>query len=260
MATCCPNDPIYQLLHPNIPQCLGSMKIPIIGQCGSYKQCVSGKWTTQTCPAGQRFSALLMKCITAYIGKCATPRPTQNTTTTPSTTTTTGTTVSTTSGTTANGTTTTTKKPQICPPNLKIPDVFNCTDYYACGSNGISHQACPSGQYYNCWTKSCSTKKSPLCCNALTFPTLQPVNCPTNNVTNSVPLSCTSYYECVNNVVVRKKCPNFQAFDTWTQTCMSPLKARCGLKPGLTVCSAWFNSTLPFISVNFDLSVVCPKF
>lgn len=178
-----------------------------------------------------------MRCRTARLGNCAT------------------TTTSTTQSTTAyTGSTVTTIKP-----SFKVPDVLNCNNYFTFQGTGLVKQTCPSSSpYYNCWQGACSSTKSPYCCSSLVF-IPGTTSCSTNGAVNGMPLNCMGYYECVNNKLVRKWCPNFQAFDVWSQTCKSPLYARCSIKPGLTVCKAQGTGALPGGSLNFNVSITCPK-
>lgn len=211
---------------------INGMIIPNLNKCNEYYQCVSNTFVKKTCPSGQKFSTLLMKCVTATTGKCAQPN----------------------NQTTVTGPTTT---PRPCLLNVKIPNVLNCKKYYACQNNRIAEQVCPSSApYYNCLTRNCSTTKVGICCASLSSKNM---TCSTNGSRTAVPMSCISYYECLNGTFKKQNCPYFTAYDIWSNTCKSPITARCGLKPGMTVCSAGFNSSLPFGYVNFNLQTVCPS-
>lgn len=238
---CCPQDNKMNVLGLTVP-CINGVKIPAPRYCNKYFLCQNASFTAYYCPSGQRFDPVLMKCRTAWLGNCATPKPTQST----STTTTNAPSSGTTSSTNINST------------SWKIPDIFNCNKYYTFENRRLVQKVCPNDTYYNCWQRNCSSNRSALCCTSLPYLSGSK-SCPTNGVNNSVPLSCMSYYECINNKVVRKRCPSFQAYDSWTGTCKSPITARCSIKPGLTVCEASSGGSLPFASVNFNVSVVCPK-
>lgn len=251
-GSCCPQDTSLRILGVQV-RCINGMKIPDLSTCNKYYLCEKGAYQPYYCPIGSRFDALLMRCRTARIGNCATKKTT--TTTTVETTLPADTTTSTASVSTAS-----TTKYTLPPWNVSgsIPDVLNCNKYYTYVNGSMVKKTCPNNEYYNCWQRACSTKRSPLCCTTIPYIS-NSVSCPTNGVINSIPLSCSSYYECANNVVVRKRCPSFQAFDAWTSTCKSPISARCSIKPGLTVCQASSGGSLPIGSLNFNITVVCPK-
>lgn len=243
-SECCPQDSSVSFLGFDVP-CFNGEKMGDPNNCNTYNLCENGKYVKYYCPSGQRWCPILRRCRTAYMGPCATTTPAPTTPTTTPTTTVSG-------PTTTPGTTTT----AIPCSNIQIADPFDCTKYYQCQNGKLTHQSCASGYYWNCWSRKCSTTKSPLCCVSMPY---SPRKCSTNGVLNGSPLSCTNYFECVNNVVVKKSCPYNQFFDTITKTCTTPMTARCSIKPAMTVCSLANTGNLDWVSASYNITFICPK-
>ena len=66
-----------QIFNPLKNNCTDNVKLPIVGQCQSYKQCLVietvspfGKWTEVQCGSGKYFEQESQKCIVAEISTC----------------------------------------------------------------------------------------------------------------------------------------------------------------------------------------------
>lgn len=98
-------------------------------------------------------------------------------------------------------------------------DANDCSKYNLCVNETIVPHSCPSLQIWNCVTNACSGQTFKPCCPFDTRNYASNNHC---NIKSRIPdyTNCTSFYECRNEVMTKRKCRDNRIYDLISQRCV----------------------------------------
>lgn len=126
--------------------------------------------------------------------------------------------------------------------NTRLPSDVSCSEYLECINNSPVRRECPPGQYFDLNTSECNDSENVECAADTTTnaPVTRPgpqINCTGLNNFDYVPspVSCSEYYQCIDNDAFLISCPRGLYFSRERQTCTYPNQANCVLDQPETI-------------------------
>ena len=205
--------------------------LPSRVSCSEYYQCIDGVAFRLSCPRGLYFSPDALTCMSPNEANCQVSPPPSPT----------------------PPMTTPTMPWSPPPPTISCDNVSNfrfvaspisCTNYYQCIDGTAFLLSCPRGLYFSEIIQACDNPANVDC--GVTLPTNTP---PTSTPPTGTPppgttcvgvddfglipslVSCTEYYQCIDNVAYRVSCPRGYYFSAVLLICTDPGSANCVINP-----------------------------
>lgn len=198
--------------------------LPSPVSCSEYYECIEEVAYRVQCPRGYYFSPTELRCAPPSEANCVITPPTMPTRPTPP-----GPTVSC----------------ESVDDFTLLPSPVSCSEYYECIEEVAYRVQCPRGYYFSPTELRCAPPSEANC--VITTPTLPTTpSMPTRptppgptvsclNVDDFTllpsPVSCSEYYECIDDVAYRLQCPRGYYFSPTELRCAPPSEANCVITP-----------------------------